>query len=364
MNYIKNMGKRLSLYLYSILLVLTAFYSYALVDPNFTLLNNQLWEVFRNAMVQLGYYQRPLSSLIYILIVGLLFGFHFYFLKNYKKVDLKFILIVLFFVAVASYPFLSHDFFNYMFDAKIFSVYQKNPYLYKALDFPQDDWLRFMHWTHRTYPYGPTFLPITLIPSFLAMGKLFLNFIFFKATFFLFFWLGVYSLSKIDKKYAVFFATNPYVIVEGLVNAHNDLVALSLVLFGIYLMNKERVWSRVMLLVSAGIKYVSVPFIFITKDKKSLLFKAVFIAQILLLIYLSFSQEIQQWYFLILIGFLPFLEKFVYRLNIFFAGLLLSYYPFVAGGDWSATNLAVKHNIILAAAVLFLLSYFIKLRKR
>ena len=157
------MGKRLSLYLYSILLVLTAFYSYALVDPNFTLLNNQLWEVFRNAMVQLGYYQRPLSSLIYILIVGLLFGFHFYFLKNYRKVNLKVVLIVLFFVAVASYPFLSHDFFNYMFDAKIFSVYQKNPYLYKALDFPQDDWLRFMHWTHRTYPYGPTFLPITLI---------------------------------------------------------------------------------------------------------------------------------------------------------------------------------------------------------
>lgn len=190
------------------------------------------------------------------------------------------------------------------------------------------------------------------------MGKLLLNIIFFKLTFFAFYALGVWSLNKIDKKYAVFFATNPFVLIEGLMNAHNDMVQLGLVLFGIYLLGRNDSHARITFLIAAAIKYISAPLVLLVKDKKSLLFKIAFLGQIGLLIYLSVTQEIQQWYFLILFAFLPFMDKLIYRANIFFAGLLLSYLPFIAFGSWDVGNLSLKHGIIWASLGVFLASYF------
>lgn len=346
---------------YFVILALISVYSYSLIDPNLTLFNSALWEHFRNNMVYLGYYQRNTSSYIYIVFVILLFFFHLYFIKNYKnfsplKLALRVGLILLF-----SYPFLSHDFFNYMFDAKIITVYGGNPYITKALDFPADPWLRFMQWTHRTYPYGPIFLPLTLIPSFLALGKFLLNFIFFKLFFFGFYLLGVYFLNKMNNKWAFFFATNPLVIVEGLINAHNDLIALSLAIGGIYYLQKKNWLGRIFLLASAGIKYLTTPLIFLSKDKKLLINKFAFAFLIGILIYFSFWQEIQPWYFLALFGLLPFFGNLITKLNIFFAGLLFSYYPYVAYDFWNnIENIKMKHFIILTFFVINLLLLIIQ----
>ncbi|MFS8160257.1 MAG: hypothetical protein ACMG6E_08635, partial [Candidatus Roizmanbacteria bacterium] len=101
--------------------------------------------------------------------------------------------------SIVMYPLLSKDFFNYLFDAKILTFYHQNPYLHKALDYPLDPWLRFMNWTHRVYPYGPAFLPITLIPSFLSFGKLIINFALFKALFALAYIHSTYLLTKMDR---------------------------------------------------------------------------------------------------------------------------------------------------------------------
>jgi len=97
-----------------------------------------------------------------------------------------------------------------------------------------------MHWTHRTYPYGPTFLLLSFIPSFLGLGKFLPTFLLFKAFFGFFYVLGVFSLAKIKKEWAVTFATHPLVIIEGLVCSHNDLVAVSLVLAGWFLLTKQK----------------------------------------------------------------------------------------------------------------------------
>ncbi|MFH1827247.1 MAG: hypothetical protein ABH812_02300 [bacterium] len=349
-------------YLYFFILSLFLIYSYALVDPNFTLINISLWEWFRNNMVFLGYYQRPLSSLIYIILIALLFYFHFYFLKKIKKTNILKLTYGIVIILLVSYPFLSHDFFNYMFDAKILTLYGQNPYLHKALDYyPYDTWLRFMHWTHRTYPYGPVFLGVSLIPSFLSFGKLLLNFIFFKAFFGFFYVLSVYLLNKINKKYALFFATNPLIIVEGLINSHNDLIAVAFGIIGIfYLFKKTNLWSRIFFLLSGGIKYISVPILFLSKNSKSKLNTAVFIGLSFLLIYLSFFQEIQPWYFLNLFLLIAYFPKLLSSLNIFFAGLLLSYLPFIYFGDWGVqSNLNIKHWIIITFFIINLSYMFV-----
>ncbi len=347
-----------------IILGLFAVYSYVLIDPNLSIGSLSI-ERIREQFLQFGYYQRETSSLIYVGFVCLAFAFHFYFVRHTKRYSILRLIIPLSLLGLFSYPFLSHDVFNYMFDAKIFTYYGQNPYLHKALDFPGDPWLRFMRWTHRSYTYGPTFLPLTLLPSWLGAGKFFLTLFLFKAMFLIFYLSSTYSLEKMNKKWAVLFATHPLVIFEGLVNAHNDLIAVSLAIAGVYLLQRRGVIGRIFLLLSAGIKYFTAPMLLLMKDKNSTWNKLAFLLFVALLVYLSFWQEIQAWYFLGLLIFLPFYKSFIQRLYLLFAGLLFSYYPYVRFGEWSASSqIVLKHEIIGAFFALNLLylsfSYFKK----
>jgi hypothetical protein len=71
--------------------------------------------------------------------------------------------------------------------------------------------------------------------------------------------------------------------------------------------------------------------------------------------------EIQPWYFLSLFVFLPYFPQFIEKLNILFFGLLLSYYPFIRLGAWTAEKVALKREIVFVAViiqVLYLLLIF------
>jgi len=165
------------------------------------------------------------------------------------------------------------------------------------------------------------------------------------------------------------FATHPFIIIEGLVNAHNDLIALSLAIVGIYyLFKKKNVQARLLLLFSGGIKFITLPLFFlknnklqITNNKSNLKFKIqttdlIFIIQIIVLVYLSIFKEIQPWYFLTLFIFLPFYGQLIERLNIFFMGLLLSYYPYIRLGGWDGVEkIQLKHIIIVISFIINLI---------
>lgn len=328
-------------------------YSYVLIDPNLFVSSARL-ENIREQFIQFGYHQREMSSYIFLILVSLALGFQYFFLKHLKKFSTWTVVAPLAVLGLFSYVLLSHDLFNYMFDAKILTFYHQNPYLHKALDFPWDPWLRFMRWTHRNYPYGPTFLPLTLVPSFLGFGKFFVTLFLFKSMFLGFYLWAVYCLNKMNRQWAVFFATSPLVIFEGLVNSHNDLIALSLGIIGTYWLSKNNIVPRVFFLISAAIKYSTIPYLLLVKDKKSIMNKVALLAFIGVLVYLSFWQEIQPWYFLGLFAFIPLYEKFIKGLAIFFAGLVFSYYPYVRFGEWNeVSQILLKHQII---AVFFILN--------
>ncbi len=338
----------ITLLVYFIVLLSLSVYSYFLVDPNLTLVNHRLWTDWRNFAVNIGYFQRQSAWLIYLVIIILLFLVYFILLRKYQRYNPVRIAFIVGIALLLSYPFLSHDFFNYIFDAKIFTYYGLNPYLHKALDFPNDPWLRFMHWTHRSYPYGPTFILISLLPSFLAAGKFFLNFIFFKMMFIGFYIGGVYFLNKVNKKQALIFATHPLIIIEGLVNSHNDLIAVSIGLIGIYyLINSKNLIARVLFLISGGIKYTTLPLMVMSKNYKQLNNGAM-ITMMLFIIYLSFFREVQPWYFITLFVILPYFKQLINQLEIFFFGLLVSYYPYIRFGGWDEVwKINLKHQIII-----------------
>ena len=354
------------LVLYSIFLILLTLYSYALIDLNLTLINTSWWMSLREPFIQLGYFHRDYSWYTYLSIISILFVLNYYFVKNYKRFSALKIAIITGFILLFSYPFLSHDFFNYIFDAKILTYYGQNPYLHKPMDFLQDEWLRFMHWTHRSYPYGPVFLFFTLIPSFLAFGKFILNYLLFKALFVTFYLVAVIYLSKQNKKSAIDFATHPVILIEGLVASHNDLIATSLAIVGLYyLLQGAAIKSRFVLLASALIKYITLPLVFVSKNKDSLINKAVLVFQILLIIYLSITREVQQWYILALFSFLPIYPNIIRKSSILLFGLLLSYYPYIFLGGWdSDEKLFWKRGIIVGAAILNCIYLAVEYRKK
>lgn len=315
-------------------------YSFALMDPNLTLIKGPLWESFRNTMVNFGYLNRPDSWVTYLVLVLLLTGFHIQFIRKDYSIRPLHLALGVGALLLFSYPLLSHDFFNYIFDAKIFTAYGKNPYHNIPADFPQDEWLRFMQWTHRTYPYGPTFLPITIIASFMGMGKFILNYLIFKGLFVGTYVGSVWILEKMNKKWALFFASSPLILIEGVVNAHNDLLAVFFALAGIYLLSKTDMptWkSTLLLLVSGGIKYFSLPTIFLSAPgtkKHPAFVSGVFLSILVLILYISFTGALQPWYFLNLIIFIPYYFEHIKSLQIFYFGLLVSYYPIIRFGKW------------------------------
>ncbi|HRN69591.1 MAG TPA: hypothetical protein PLS49_00245 [Candidatus Woesebacteria bacterium] len=354
------------LFFYILVLISLLLYSYVLIDPNLTLINHPWWVLFRDQLVYVGYYQRPQSWYIYLIILILLFIVHDVITKKYKQSNALQALQIGFItsaILILSYPFTSHDLFNYIFDAKIFTYYGDNPYVMAPWNYPQDEWLRFMHWIHRSYPYGPVYLVLSFIPSFLSLGKFILNFFFFKLFSIGFYLLGIYYLQKLDKKSALIFATHPLVLIEGLVAGHNDLIGVSLGIVGLYYLEKDKqVLSRLFFLLSAGIKFITAPMVLLIKDKPHINY-VLFLGQLSLLLYLAIFKDIHGWYFLTLFAYIPLYKQFIPNLQIFFFGLLVAYYPFIRLGEWDADRVVLKKTIMITALVINLIYIVYKYRK-
>ncbi len=341
-------------------------WSWMLVDPNFTLVKHADWSNFREFAVSIGYFQRQWSANVYTLLIISLTALSYCIIKWYKGPILPLLVSVGIVGGLLSYPALSHDLFNYIFDGRIVTYYHANPYIHRALDFPADPMLRFMHWVHRTYPYGPTYLLISLIPSALGSGVFSLTFFLFKGMHVMLFIITGWVLLQLDRKAALILITSPLIIIEGLINTHNDFVALAFGIFGLYLINNHKQWSTgaIMFLISGLIKYFTLPIVLFSLAGKELFvgwrkpsgehtitlqtWHLVLISLLSLLMYVVVRQEIQPWYFLNLFIFLPFAPGVFQKFTIASTGLLLSYYPYVLGGEWGqGGDVGMKRSIIL-----------------
>lgn len=254
---------------YILTLIALFIYSFTQVDLSLVLTKAPFFQLILTKLQYLGFYQRPLSAGIFLFIGILLFAFYIYFLKLAKKLSSRNLFLLIgatFTILVFSYNAFSYDLFNYIFDAKILTFYHQNPYLFKPLDFSSDQMLSFMRWTHRVYPYGPSWLILTAPLSFIGANIFLVTFLLFKALIGLSF-LGssflIYKISEItdsnNKVFnTIFWSLNPLVIIEGLVSSHNDFSLVLFSLLAIYLyLKKKSFFSFFSLLFSIGIKYLS-----------------------------------------------------------------------------------------------------------
>lgn len=364
-------------------------YSFTQVDLALTQVGVGTLPQIQRSLQYIGYFMRPVSTGIFISILLLLFITYLFSLWGVAKEkitrrSLYVVITISAFVLSFSYSALSYDIYNYIFDAKIVTVYQENPYTKKALDYPEDPMLSFMHWTHRTYPYGPTWLVATIPLSYAGMGNLIPTFLLFRIFSAIVFiglayvveQIAIYSKRKKPLFYLATFALNPLVLIELLLSSHNDNLML---FFGaaalLMYLERKYILSGVALLISVGVKFatlVALPAFILyklivrKKENYDLLFAILTIFLMLATIAATIRTNFQPWYLLYPLLPAVFLSRRVIVivpivLLSFFA--LLEYAPYLYTGNWDPPiplflTIIMEVGILLSILLILILKLF------
>ena len=323
--------------IYFFTLFILTVYSYTQIDLNLTLLQTSWFLSFQQKMIQLGYFERPTSTVIFVFLLSALSIFYVLFLKRDISLNKVIILIGgICFLGILSYPAFSHDLFNSIFYPRIIFEHGANPYQVTALMFPADTWTRFMHWTHNTYQWGPVYLLLTFPFYLLGFGRFILTLFWFKTMGVLAYIVCCYFVYKIAKKPGlVLFAFNPLIILEGVISGHLDIIMLAFALAGI------RYRSLILLFLSIGVKFATVtilPFFFLRSGSL-----VIILAILGSLTQIYYRADFLPHYFIVPMGIIslyPDRKKLVITtLIISIALLFIRYLPFLYTAHWLAIKL-------------------------
>ncbi|MDZ7587080.1 MAG: hypothetical protein U0946_04940, partial [Patescibacteria group bacterium] len=157
--------------------------------------------------------------------------------------------------------------FNYLFNAKMALIYHANPHLQTAINFDFDPMLRFMHNVHTSAPYAYGWTGLSLLPGLVWFTKNFTLSFWAMKLFIAVFWLGqLWILQKLVQRLFPkepwrfwLFALNPLVLVETLINGHNDVVMMFFALLSYwFFLNSKKFKALLFLIFSASIKYTTI----------------------------------------------------------------------------------------------------------
>lgn len=385
----------LSFFLYWLCLLVYAVFTYSLTAPNLVLSQNRQFWQFQTYMWQTFFNNRELLTQTYALIITTTFLAYLNFVAQLNKIKFSLslsliVLLSLIFPLILSNNALSYDVFNYIFNAKMVSVYKVDPHIQVALNFPDDPWLKFMHNIHTPAPYGYGWTFLSLIPYALGFGKFILTWLSFR----IFNLIPLFCLAiiywrnyKHEKPlWANLIIFNPLLLIEVISNSHNDLwmmmPAIWTLLF--FANNRVRKWfylkaaiSLAILLLSAWIKLASIAlvpiwFLLLIRPQiktipriNSIIGNWPYIASLIMFLPLlsSRSQQFHPWYLLWPLTFLP-LMRLNRPIKIWANSLLIlsissmyRYLPFLWHNHYQQ-NVLFWQKVITFAPFIFALIYF------
>lgn len=233
--------------LFGFLAGLLAIWSYQLVDPNLVLFNSHFFYSVQQKFWEVGANRNWLSA-SYFLIISFWFGAWIWgyrrglaknITKSWKKMFIFILPIVI--ILWLGMNALSHDIFNYLFNAKMLWQFQADPHQQVALDFSYDPWVRFMHNTHTPAPYGYGWTIISLPPFIASSGIFVLAFWGMKLWMIVALLVYLYliwklmQLEKADLKNYYLLALHPLLLIETVLNGHNDVWMMWPVLLALWL---------------------------------------------------------------------------------------------------------------------------------
>lgn len=360
--------KNILLISYFLLFVIFALFSFVLTDPNLILLKSDYFISFQTYLWKNILPMQNFRTVFYGILIILIFVNYLLILKNWSKLNLntrksfwKF-LILISLPLVFSYNALSHDLFNYIFNARMVVEFGANPHIKTALDFPDEPMLRFMNNIHTPAPYGYGWTALSILPYLAGFSKFFSTFIIFKFFALLSLIFALLVVEKFSKqnnysKIALFFL-NPLLLIEVLSSAHNDLWMLVPALLAIYLASnfQNRKLLKIFLIIllmaiSISIKFATIallPFIiyFLFRKQLEKLIKTSYIFDLAAIamfapLLIERSKYFLPWYLLWSLIFLPLIKKkFIRNLLIVFSlSSLLRYLPWLYYVPWMSFHL-------------------------
>jgi hypothetical protein len=367
-----SMNKKLFAYLFPVLYVVASaglfLYSYTQVDLSLTLSRFSIYQTIEKSFQHIGYFNRPLSTSLYIALIIVFFILYGVFLAAVRKKTISvktfwWTVGIMTAILIFSYPAFSYDMFNYMFTAKTVVLYQKNPYTVIPLQFTGvEPWLSFMHWTHLPSAYTPLWILLTIPAYVLGFGyflaimwniKILVAACYILTTIF----IGkILSKLEPDNKLLgmAIFALNPLVLFETLVSGHNDMVMMALVMIAYYLyLTKKRWASFFVLALSVAAKLMTIfiiPVFFIGWQRKLALW-----IMIIAFCLVATQREILGWYVIWLVPFYALLPSLEWALTIgtgLSLGLLLTYAPFFYFGNYDPPVQTLKLWFAIAPIIL------------
>lgn len=388
------------LYLFPLILLVYSIFTYLFVDPNLYLFSHPLYVEIQNFLWLFAAQNSSLIVLLYAMIIICLFGLYTLIIRQIRTGQLRQgqaikLFIVSIIALMVSYPGLSHDIYNYMFNAKMVWHYGANPHTQVALDFPDDLMLRHMHNTHTPAPYGYGFTAISLIPSIIGQNYL-------KPTIILFRLLmvtGLLSLLRFQwrllKHHAfnpdssnpqnqlsqlAIFAFNPLILIETVGNIHNDVIMMSLCLAGIYLVIKHwpaKKWGFIVIGVllyfaSVSIKFASIAilggfllyFLIRQFSRIRLSLGACLSLALFAPLLTSRSQRFLPWYLIWPMSTGVFIRESIisHTLILFTFSALLGYIPFLYHGEYNQAVLSSRTLITFIPPLAYLTTQLILTR--
>lgn len=349
---------------YVILSIALLLFSYTQVDLNLTLSRSSIVQTIEKAFQYVGFYQRPLSTAMYIGILGLLFTVYYVLLAAIKKnvviiKDVWKLIFIVVAILIFSYPAaFSYDFFNYMFTAKTVLVYHQNPYVVTPLLFSAiDPWTNFMRWTHLTTAYAPLWIGMTLVPYIIGLGYFVPTLLMMKIMIASFYLLACWAIDKSTKStYSLaYFALNPLIIIETLVSGHNDIVLVAFAMIAVM----EQSWFWLSMSIAAKTMTLALIPVMVLKRNRYWMLVAMLVALGLVLV----KREFLPWYWVWIIPFIALISEngtWTRFATIISFGLLVSYAPYLYFGDYGVTEQLWKTGIIWTGVGIGVLSFTVK----
>lgn len=369
---------------YFLLFTVFAVFSFVLTDPNLILSKADWFISFQTYLWKNFLPLQNFRTVFFFVLIVLIFINYLLILKNWSNLKINSrqsfwqFLIIISVPLIFSYNALSHDLFNYIFNAKMVVEFEANPHIKTALDFADEPMLRFMNNVHTPAPYGYGWTALSLLPYLAGFGKFFSTFIVFKLFALLSLILTLLIAEKFFKKenyykIAIFFL-NPLVLIEILSSAHNDLWMLAPALLATYLasnFDKNKLLKFISIIflmaVSISIKFatlVLLPFLIYLMLKEKIgrwkyTFDLMSLALFLPLL-TDRSRQFLPWYLLWSFVFAPIMKSNFLRnlLIIFSLSSLLRYLPWFYYVPWMSFHLDTSSEIIWQKAITWLIPAF------
>lgn len=245
---------------------------------------------------------RLFQAIIYVIIIGIFITCYWLIIKNRKNLFknethiYKFILIISA-IFVFTVPFWCSDVFYYLGIGRLTEKYGQNPYYTDMKSYIDNNDINIEsdtvmqkgydnYWANTTVVYGAFWTFICSVISFLSFGNIDFGLLIFKIIN-----LGVhltncYLLYKITNKkiFPLIYGLNPFILIEGIANVHNDIFVVFFMLLSIYEVYKKKnlTLGMLFLALATDIKYFSIlllPFLIIyhfrDKDVKIRIIKCI-----------------------------------------------------------------------------------------